>query len=121
MNPLPTILLAAALLNGGSAAPLHVSTTLILRNGSRFEVEGPIREEEGRIIFRSGGSLYSILLRDVDLDATRAAITKPVVATNDADRKLKVSGAERDRLLRELEQNHSGTPSVPLKLDQVAE
>jgi hypothetical protein len=34
--------------------------------------------------------------------------------------KLKVTEAERDRLLRELEKNHSGTPAAPQKpLDEV--
>ncbi len=44
-----------------------------------------------------------------------------VIVTNDGDRKLKVSAAERDRLLRELEQNHSGKPAGELKLERVAE
>jgi hypothetical protein len=55
------------------------------------------------------------------MEATRAAVTKAVIATVDADRKLKVSSAERDRLLRELEQNHSGTAAQPLNLDKVLE
>jgi hypothetical protein len=106
MNPLAILLLATAI---STAQPI-LTTTLILRNGTHFDVDGPIREDNGRIIFRTSGSLYSIPLSDVDLEATRAAVTKPVVATSDADRKLKVSPAERDRLLRELEQNHSGKP-----------
>jgi hypothetical protein len=97
-----------------------LTTTLILRNGTRFDVDGPIREERGRIIFRSG-TLYSIPVAEVDMEATRAAVTKTVLATIDQDRKLKVSAAERDRLLRELEQNHSGTPAQALNLDKVIE
>jgi hypothetical protein len=97
-----------------------LTTTLILRNGTRFDVEGPIREERGRIIFRSG-TLYSIPVAEVDMEATRAAVTKTVLATIDQDRKLKVSAAERDRLLRELEQNHSGGPAQTLNLDKVVE
>jgi hypothetical protein len=97
-----------------------LTTTLILRNGTRFDVEGPIREERGRIIFRSG-TLYSIPVAEVDMDATRAAVTKTVLATVDQDRKLKVSAAERDRLLRELEQNHSGGPVQALNLEKVVE
>jgi hypothetical protein len=97
-----------------------LTTTLILRNGTRFDVEGPIREERGRIIFRSG-TLYSIPVGEVDMEATRAAVTKTVLATIDQDRKLKVSAAERDRLLRELEQNHSGGPVQALNLDKVVE
>jgi hypothetical protein len=97
-----------------------LTTTLILRNGTRFDVEGPIREERGRIIFRSG-TLYSIPVAEVDMDATRAAVSKTVLATVDQDRKLKVSAAERDRLLRELEQNHSGGPVQALNLEKVVE
>jgi hypothetical protein len=97
-----------------------VTTTLILRNGTRFDVEGPIREERGHIIFRSG-TLYSIPVAEVDLDATRAAVTKTVLVTVDQDRKLKVTSAERDRLLRELEQNHSGGPVQALDLEKVVE
>jgi hypothetical protein len=133
MRPLPSVLLVVVLLAGGElvaaaetnprSAPnaLQVSTTLILRNGTRFDVEGPIREEQGRVIFRTSGALYSIPLADVDLEATRASVTKPVVASSDTDKKLKVSSAERDRLLRELEQNHTGTAAPELKLEKVSE
>jgi len=97
-----------------------VTTTLILRDGTRFDVDGPIREEQGRIVFRSG-TLYSIPMSEVDMEATRAAVTKTVLVTADQDRKLKVSPAERDRLLRELEQNHSGGPVQALNLEKVIE
>jgi hypothetical protein len=117
MFSLAILLLTATL---STARPIP-TTTLILHNGTRFDVDGPIREEQDRVIFRTGGSLYSIPLGDVDLDATRAAVTKMVIVTNDGDRKLKVSAAERDRLLRELEQNHSGKPAEELKLEKVAE
>jgi hypothetical protein len=109
---LAALLVAATLAQAPApTAPAGVSTTLILRNGMRFEVEGPIREEKARIIFRTGGRLYSIPLADVDMDATRAAVTKAVVVTSDSGKKLKVSATEREHLLRELEQNHTGKPS----------
>jgi hypothetical protein len=114
---------ALAILLFATAASLPqpiLTTTLILRNGTRFDVQGPIREERGRIIFRSG-TLYSIPVAEVDMDATRAAVTATVFATVDQDRKLKVSAAERDRLLRELEQNHSGGPVQALSLEKVVE
>ena len=57
-----------------------LTTTLILRNGTRFDVQGPIREERGRIIFRSG-TLYSIPVSEVDMEATRAAVTEAVIVT----------------------------------------
>src|ERR1700692_2807799 len=112
------ILLLAATMSAASAIP---TTTLILRNRTRFEVDGPIREEQGRIIFRTSGSLYSIPLGDVDLDATRASVTKTIVVSNDQDRNFKVSAAERERLLRALEQNHSGEPAPELNLAKVQE
>jgi hypothetical protein len=117
MHALGILLLVTAV---STAQPIP-TTALILRDGTRFEIDGPIREEQGRILFRTSGSLYSILLDDVDLEATRAAVTKTVVVTSDPDRKLKVTPAERDRLLRELEQNHSGKPAEELKLDRIAE
>jgi hypothetical protein len=132
MNRLAKLALAALILgcgglfaapvsqSGGKTASLQMSTTLILRNGARFEVDGPIREEQERIIFRTSGALYSIPLADVDIEATRAAVTKAILAASDSDRKLKVSPIERDRLLRELEQNHSGRPS-DVKGERVAE
>ncbi|HEY4642568.1 MAG TPA: hypothetical protein VII75_14585 [Thermoanaerobaculia bacterium] len=116
MHALPILLFAIA-----TSFPQPIlTTTLILRNGTRFDVDGPIREERGRIIFRSG-TLYSIPVYEVDMEATRAAVTKTVLATIDQDRKLKVSAAERDRLLRELEQNHSGGPVQALNLEKVVE
>jgi hypothetical protein len=97
-----------------------LTTTLILRNGTHFDIDGPIREERGRIIFRSG-TLYSIPVGEVDMDATRAAITATVITSIGPDKKLKVSASERDRLLRELEQNHSGTPAPALSFEKVIE
>jgi hypothetical protein len=114
MNALAILLLSAVT----SIPQPIVTTTLILRTGTRFNIDGPIREERGRIIFTSG-TLYSIPIDEVDMEATRAAVTAEVLATNGPDRKLKVSPAERDRLLRELEQNHSGGPAAAI--EKVAE
>lgn len=118
---LATLLLAATVAVSPTPAPAPITTALILRNGTRFEVEGPIREEQARIIFRTGGRLYSIPLADVDMDATRAAVTEAVVVTSDSGKKLKVSATERERLLRELEQNHTGKPSSVASGDRLPE
>jgi len=119
---LATLLLAVTIAQSPApSAPAPITTTLILRNGTRFEVEGPIREEQARIIFRTSGRLYSIPLTDVDLDATRAAVTKAIVVTSDSGKKLKVSAPERDRLLHELEQNHTGKPSSSAVADRLPE
>lgn len=84
---------------------------LIFRNGDRVDVDGNVRVDEGRVIFRSGGALYSVPEAEVDLAATRAAAAIPVVKA-ETPMRLKVSEAERTRLLRELEENHNGTPSM---------
>jgi hypothetical protein len=107
MHPL-AILLAAAL-----TIP---SPLLVLRSGERISVEGGVRVEEKTVVFRSAGVLYSMPLSEVDLETTRSMVG--MVVAKPADRgKLKVSPAERDRLLRELEQNHSGKPAAPGGLD----
>lgn len=85
--------------------------TLVFRGGHRVDVDGSVRVDEGRVIFRSGGALYSVPEAEVDIVATRAAGTISVIKA-DPTMRLKVSEAERIRLLKELEQNHSGTPST---------
>jgi hypothetical protein len=117
MIAVPLLLVASVLQLPATAA----NTTLILRNGAKFIVDGPVREERSRVIFRTGGALYSLPIGDVDLDATRAAVTNTIVVTGESDRRLKVSATERDRLLRALEQNHNGTPAAELKLDAIPE
>lgn len=87
-------------------------STLVLRNGDRIAVEGPVRETNGVVIFRvAGGALYSIPETEVDVEATKAINDLAERQSRPAPRPLKVSPAERDRLLRDLEQNHSGTAS----------
>jgi hypothetical protein len=107
MTSLATLLLATAL-----SIP---TPTLILRSGAKIDVDGAIRQEEGRVVFRSYGVLYSLPAAEVDFDATRTAgLNVTTVRGGAEDRmKLKVSRAERDRLLRDLEQNHNGTPEDP--------
>lgn len=97
------------------------TTTLVLRDGNRIVVDGPIREENGHVLFIAGGSFYSIALDEVDLAATRAAMAPPVVVNGNEHARLKVSPEERDRLLKELEQNHSGTPGPKPILEPLPE
>ncbi len=98
------------------ATLLLLTSTLVLRTGDRITVEGPVAERGGTVIFRSAGGLYSLHLTEIDVDATRAAfegVVPTAAGTLDtAPRPLKVSPAERERLLRELEQNHSGRPAT---------
>jgi hypothetical protein len=103
MNALAHLLLITAL-----SIP---TPTLVLRSGDRLDVDGSVRIDQGRVIFRSGGALYSVPESEVDLEATRAAVANSVVKAETTMR-LKVSEAERTRLLKELEQNHTGTPTT---------
>jgi hypothetical protein len=94
---------------------------LVLRSGETISVAGPIREDNGRLVFRqAGGALYSLRASEVDVKQTRAAMMAPVVirvqkpprpASVDERLKLRVSESERERLLRELETNHAGQPA----------
>lgn len=113
MNVLASLLLITSL-----AIP---TTTLVLRDGHRILVDGPIREENGRVLFTANGSFYSIAIGEVDLAATRAAVAPPIVVNASEHARLKVSPEERDRLLRDLEQNHSGTGGQPPVLQPPAE
>ena len=103
MNTLALLLLTA----------LTIPTpTLVLRSGVRIDVDGSIRQEDGRVVFRHAGVLYSLPGAEVDFEATRAAAANITVVRGDEDKmKIKVSREERDRLLRELEQNHNGRPA----------
>ena len=87
-----------------------LTTTLVLRSGDRIVLDAPAREQEGVVMFRSGGALYSIPASEIDENATTAANQPQAAAT--APRRLKVSAAERDRLLKELQENHTGRPAV---------
>jgi hypothetical protein len=91
--------------------------TLVLRDGSRVRIDGLPSIRDGQVVFRSaGGALYSIALSEVDQEATRDASVP--VAVNPpagepgrprmADAALPHLMNDTDRLLRELEANHSG-------------
>ena len=91
---------------------LTISTpTLVLKNGRRIAVDAPVRVNGAIVLFRSAGTLYSIPAEEVDYDATRAA-ANPAAPVQDDTQKLKVSTPEKERLLRELEANHAGTPAT---------
>jgi hypothetical protein len=86
---------------------------LILRTGDRMNIEGAITEANGRVVFHiKGGSLYSLPAAEIDADATRALALAPPPPPDDGKKKLKVTGEERERLIKELEKNHTGK-SVP--------
>lgn len=111
MNALATLLFVAAF-----SIP---TSSLILRSGARIDVDGSVAVDSGRVIFRSGGQLFSIPSADVDLDATRAAGVKTPTVYAQLPNRLRVTREERDRLLHDLEQNHSGTPAPIVNLPAV--
>ena len=99
-------------MNAISLFLLTVSTVLVLRSGERIEVEGPIREDNGRIVFRvAGGALYSLPSSEIDREATQEAAEEKPAPPNRL--RLRVTPEERDRLLKELEKNHVGRPGKP--------
>ena len=100
MNPVTHLLLITAL-----SIPTN---TLVLRSGQRIGVDGSIRVDEGRVLFRSGGSLYSVPAVEVDLESTREEAA-PAPMQTETRAKLRLPPEERARLLRDLEQNHNGT------------
>lgn len=94
---------------------LLLTTTLVLRSGDRLEVQGPVKEENGVVTFRLNGQLYSMPASEI---ASRNAASEAAVeeAKEEEVRRLAVSREERDRRIRELEQNHSGVPATPEQL-----
>jgi len=96
---------------------LLLAVTLVLHSGDRIAVEGEVREDNGVVMFRQGGLLYSLPAgevlrleedagRDVNPPTAGNAALKPRPTT-----RMIVSEEERKRLIAELEKNHSGTPS----------
>lgn len=85
---------------------LLVSSTLVLRSGDRIITDGPVKEENGIVTFRSKGTLYSLPTIEIDRIEDANASAQPA---GTAKTKLKVSEEDRKRLLAELEANHSGT------------
>jgi len=95
---------------------LTISTVLVLRDGRRIDVDGPVHENQGRYVFRApGGRLYSIARGEVDQKATATAADASRLAEIALPKKLKVTPEERDRLLQELSRNRNGTAPPPQK------
>ena len=92
-------------------AMLISTPTLVLKSGKRIAVDAPVRVENERVLFRSNQTLYVVPSSDVDFEATRAA-GMPVVEATPEPAKLKVSAADRQKLLRDLEKNHQGVPAT---------
>ena len=109
MNAIASLLLVTAM--------LIPTPTLVLKSGKRINVDGPVRVENGRVLFRANQTLYMVPSEDVDFDATRAAGTPTVTAVPvEEPAKLRVSAPDRERLLRDLEKNHAGVPATKEQL-----
>ena len=94
------------------------TNTLVLRTGERITIEPPLRVDGVQVIFRSAGALYTIPTDEVDIEASRSEASPARITIESRGNKLRVNAAERDRLLRELEENHSGTakPMSPVNV-----
>ena len=90
---------------------LLLAVTLILQSGDRIVIEGSVRQENGILIFRSGGLLYSVPVAEV------ARVEEAERAAKDEQEKpkmrLRVSEERLKELIAELEKNHSGTAPPP--------
>jgi DNA repair exonuclease SbcCD ATPase subunit len=89
------------------------ASTLVLRTGERVTVDGPVSEENGVVVFRSAGSLYSMPAAEIDEEATRLEADRAANAKKAPVKRLRVTDEERRRLIQELEANHEGTPPTP--------
>lgn len=105
---IPILLLAAL------AFPPQTNV-LVLRSGAKMPVARVVQSSGDRVVFESAeGALYSLPVNEIDTDATIALANAPAPPKDDGTKKLKVSTEERQRLLKELEQNHNGTAPAPL-------
>ena len=89
---------------------LTLTSVLVLHSGERIPVEGTAKEENGMIVFRSAGSLYSMPAAEVQrIEKIESKPETPKV------RRLAVSEEHRQRLIEELEKNHAGGPVTELR------
>jgi hypothetical protein len=100
MNLLPILLLALT------------TSTLVLRSGERIPVDGSVSEENGVVVFRSAGMLYSMPASEIDETATGAEAAR-AAAKPEPVKRLRVSDEERRRLIEQLQANHAGSPPAP--------
>jgi hypothetical protein len=92
------------------------TNTLVLRSGQRISIDSSmVTVREGRVLFQSHGSLFSVGILEVDLDAT-TQMEMPAAVEQQRSGRLRVSPEEKQRLLKQLEDNHSGTPGLPAEL-----
>jgi hypothetical protein len=88
---------------------LFLAVTLILQSGDRIAIEGRVREENGALIFRSGGLLYSVPVGEV----ARVEESEHTTPAEKPKTRLRVSEERLRELIAELEKNHAGTAPPP--------
>lgn len=106
MGALLQVLLAVSLLS----QPVD---RLILRTGEQIPIRGDITVSGGVVLFESeGGTLYSIPTHEIDFEATdQLARLEQSGSLAPPPRSLRVSEEEKQRLLREISENHRGVPT----------
>lgn len=81
---------------------------LVLQSGDKIAIEGNVREENGAIIFRSGGSLYSVPVEEV------LRVEETAYAPKEKPKsKIRVSEERLKQLIDELQKNHGGSDAPP--------
>lgn len=87
---------------------LLLAVTLVLSSGDRIAVDDAVHEENGKVIFRNAGRLYSVpaaeVLRVEENDETPKEQPK---------RKLRVSEEKLRQLIADLEKNRGGAGTPP--------
>ena len=87
---------------------LLLAVTLVLSSGDRIPVDDAVREENGKVIFRNGGRLFSVAVADVlrveENDETPKEQPK---------RRLRVSEEKLRQLIADLEKNRGGAGAPP--------
>src|SRR5258708_39698685 len=87
---LPAFLLATIL-----TIPTQI---LVLKSGARLAVDKPgVSEQDGRVLFRSGGALYSLAAGADDFEATRPVANSSVVEGRPGDEPMRSKVTEGDR------------------------
>lgn len=102
-----TMLLAVTLISSPEA--------LVLRSGERIAVDGNVSLAAGSYVFRSGGTLYSLPEREVDVEATnRVEASRRAALEHDRSTgpvKMRATPEQREKIFEKL--NNTATSSSP--------
>lgn len=99
------LLLAAALISSPKA--------LVLTSGDRIGIDGEVTLSAGAYIFRSGGTLYSLPEKEVDIDATnRLELARRAALESDRASgrvKMRATAEERGKIFEKLNNTAAAT------------